>query len=362
MAERQTWARLKCSSVKRRKLGLRALLSVALLIAASARDEIAVSQEPDEPIDVQALYQAGQYRQAAEAAQAALKRNPQNPSLDYWLGRSFFEIRDFSTAISGFERAVKKEPQNSDYHDWLGRACGRKAEENSYSDMPAALPLVRRAHHEFEVAVRLDANNIKAQRDLIAFMANAPGTLGGGEEHALVQIRALSAVDTTEGMLALADLSAVQKKFDEAGAEYQKILASQPDRIDAYFEAADYYRDRRNSEAMEQAVEGAEQISPSDRRLNYYRGVALVLAAREPAAAEEDLRTYISKVPENSDLPSHASAYEWLGRLYENENKPGLAAEQYRAALELDPRDKTAREALKELQKKYQTLDEPLNP
>jgi tetratricopeptide (TPR) repeat protein len=211
--------------------------------------------------------------------------------------------------------------------------------------------LARRAHHEFEVAVQLDANNIKAQRDLIAFTASAPRTLGGGEQHALEQIRALSAVDVTEGMLAVADLFSVQKKFDKADGKYQKVLASSPDRIDVYFEIADYYRDQRDSEAMKQVVEWADRIAPSDSRLNYYRGVALVLAAREPAAAEENLRTYISYVPENSELPSHASAHKWL-QLYENENKPDLAAEQYQAALAFDPRDKAAREALKKLQKR----------
>jgi tetratricopeptide (TPR) repeat protein len=327
-----------------------------LLIAPSALLETAVSKDSGDsgglPPDIEALYDAGQYRQAAEVLQSALKRNPQDPFLNYWLGRSLFEIPDFTKAISSFERAVKIEPQNSEYHDWLGRACGRKAEENSHSNMPAALPLARRAHHEFEVAVQLDERNIKAQRDLIAFIANAPGTLGGGEEHALEQIRALSALDPTEGMLALADLYAVQKKFVQADAEYQKILASAPDRVDVYFEIADYYRDRSDSEDIERAVESADRIAPSDSRLHYYRGVALVLAARELATAEENLRAYISNVPENSELPPHASAYEWLGKLYETENKPELAAEQYQAALALDPQNKVVREALKRLQKR----------
>jgi predicted Zn-dependent protease len=123
--------------MKRRKLGMSALLSAALLIAASVHLEIAVSKHPDGlPPDIEALYNAGHYRQAAQALQPALKRNPENPSLNYWLGRSLFEIGDFSKAISSFERAVKIEPQNSDYHDWLGRACGQKAEENSHSNMP----------------------------------------------------------------------------------------------------------------------------------------------------------------------------------------------------------------------------------
>ena len=335
------------------KLGMTAIFFIVMIAAASTQLEIAVSaQSGGLPSDVEALYNAGRYRETAETLESVLKQNPQDPSLNYWLGRSLFEIPDFSNAIYSFERAVKPEPQNSDYHDWLGRACGRKAEENSHANMPAALPLARRAHHEFEVAVQLDGRNIRAQRDLIAFVANAPEALGGGEKRALEQIRALSSVDATEGMLALADLYAVRKMFDQANTEYQKILESAPDRIDPYFEIADYYRDQGNSEAMERSVDSAYRIAPSDRRLSYYRGVALVLAAREPATAEQNLRTYISDVPENSELPPHASAYEWLGKLYENENKVELAAEQYHTALALNPRDKVAREALKKLQKK----------
>jgi tetratricopeptide (TPR) repeat protein len=327
-------------------LGALLVLAVLHLATVFCRGEAPLSP------DIQKFYDAGQYRQAAEALEISLKQNPDDSSLNYWLGRSLFEIPDFSKAISSFERAVKIESQNSDYHDWLGRAYGRKADENSHSNMPAALPLARRAHHEFEIAVQLDARNIKAQRDLIAFIANAPDALGGGEDRALDQIRTLSAVDPTQGMLALGDLYAVQKKFDQADVEYQKVLVSAPDRVDVYFEIADYYRDRGDSEAMEQAVESADRIAPSDNRLHYYRGVALVLAAREPVSAEENLRSYISKVPENSELPSHASAHEWLGKLYEREDKPELAAEQYRAALVLDPQNKASREALKKLQKR----------
>ena len=218
--------------------------------------------------------------------------------------------------------------------------------------MGLALSMARRTHHEFEIAVQLDATNINAQRDLIEFMANAPGDLGGGEKHALDQIRTLSAVDPVEGGLALADLYAVRKKFGQAGEEYQKILGSVPNRIDAYLEAADYYRDRGDAEHMEQAVEAAAKVDASDRRLSYYHGVALVLEEKDPAVAEKDLRNYIDTVPDNSEVPAHSSAYEWLGKLYENEEKPDMAAEQFKAGLALDPQNKTLQEALKKLQKR----------
>jgi tetratricopeptide (TPR) repeat protein len=230
--------------------------------------------------EIETLYNAGSYTLAAETLQVAIAQNPKDATLHYWLGRCYFETRDFDHSISSWERAVALDSNRSEYHDWLGRAYGRKAEEDSHTKMASALSLARRTHHEFEVAVQLDARNIDAQRDLISFMASAPRDLGGGEGRTMEQIRALSAVDSLEGMLALADLYATRKKLDQASQEYQQILKSAPNRIDAYFEAADYYRDRDDSEHLQQAVEGAQKVSLSDRRLNYYVGVSLVLAKR----------------------------------------------------------------------------------
>ena len=103
---------------------------------------------------------------------------------------------------------------------------------------------------------------------------------------------------------------------------------------------------------MEQAVEAASKISVSDRRLNYYRGVALVVQYKDSDTAEKDLRAYIGSVPDNSELPSHSSAYEYLGKLYEDRRQPDLAVEQYKAALAIDPQNKALHDALKRLQKK----------
>jgi len=302
--------------------------------------------------EIETLYNAGSYSSAAEALQAAIAQNPKDASLHYWLGRCYFEARDFDHSISTWERAVALDSNRSEYHDWLGRAYGRKAEQDSHTKMASALSLAHRTHNEFELAVQLDARNVDAQRDLISFMASAPGTLGGGEENALNQIRALSAVDPLEGMLALADFYATRKRFEQASDEYQKVLKSASGRIEAYLEAADYYRGRGDASLMEQAVEAASKISATDRRLNYYRGVALVLENKDADTAEKDLRAYIGTVPDNSELPSHSSAYEYLGKLYENRQQPDLAVEQYNAALALDPQNKGLHEALKRLQKK----------
>lgn len=325
------------------------LLSIATIPPFACASSAGVDSFPPE---IENLYNSGSYERAANLLEAATQQSPKDASLFYWLGRCYFETRDFEHSIASWERAVALDATRSEYHDWLGRGYGQKADHDSHTNMVSALSLAKRTRHEFQVAVQLDARNIDAQRDLISFMASAPGSLGGGEDHAMAQIRTLSSIDPLAAKLALADLYATKKKFDQASTEYQEILKSVPNRVDAYFQTADYYRNRDDSEHMQQTVAGALKVTQSDRRLNYYVGVSLVLARKDFETAEKELHTYIDSVPDNSELPSHSSAYEYLGKLYEIEGRSDLAVQQYKAALAMDPENKSAREMLKKLSRK----------
>ena len=48
----------------------------------------------------------------------------------YWLGRSYYEIRDYDNAITTAEKSVAIDAKNSVYHQWLGRAYGGKADRD----------------------------------------------------------------------------------------------------------------------------------------------------------------------------------------------------------------------------------------
>ncbi len=63
------------------------------------------------------------------------------------------------------------------------------------------------------------------------------------------------------------------------------------------------------------------------------------------------MKSYLASTPDRSDWPSHAAAREWLGRLYEAQGKRADAAEQYREALQLEPKRKEARTRLEKLEK-----------
>lgn len=299
--------------------------------------------------DAQYDYNAGRYNRAVDALNGAIEKSPNDASLHFLMGQSYYQLGEFPRAVASLERAVQLAPKNSDYHDWLGKAYGRKAEESLFL---SAMSWARKTHREFEVAVELDPRNFEAQRDLIRYEMNAPSVVGGGDDKALKHIDELEKLDSIEGQLARGEFFATKKRMPEADAVFGKILESHSDRVGVYFEVSDYYRDRGNAEKMGEAIQKAEFIDPDDRRLKFYKGVLLVMKGKNPSEAEMLLKSYLSVVPDNSDLPPHSAAREWLGKLYESQGRFSEAAEEYRLSLSRDPHNKEVEEELKRVQRK----------
>jgi tetratricopeptide (TPR) repeat protein len=290
-------------------------------------------------------FEAGSYAEAIRTLQSAAASNPQDARLYFWMGRSYYELNDFKDAGGQLERAVKLDPNNAEYHDWLGRAYGQDADRNN------SFWLARKSREQFEEAVRLDPRNIPARRDLMEFYASAPWILGGGKDKAREQIAAVAALDKVEGALAQAEFYKDIKKFDQAEPYYREIIEWKPRRVEPYFEVADYYSRRHDAVHMKEAVELAAAVNPSDPRLPYYRGVIQVLEGSF-SDAEGNLKAYLARTPQRSDFPSHAVARMWLGVLYEKMGKRLEAAEQFRAALRLDPDLDYAKQSLQRLEKR----------
>jgi len=299
--------------------------------------------------DAQRDYNAGRYNRVVDSLTAAVATSPNDASLLFLLGQSYYQLQDYARAIAEMERAVQIAPKNSEYHALLGRCYGRKAEESVFLN---AMTWARKTHKEFEIAVQLDPSNLQAQRDLIRYEINAPGIVGGGDDKGLKHIDDLEKIDVLEGQLARGEFFATKRKMSEADAVFTKILESNPSRIGVYFEVADYFSDHQNIEKMSEAIEAAERIDSNDRRLKYYRGVVQVMKGKKSGDAEILLRSYIATVPNNSDLPSHASAREWLGKFYEAQGRYSEAAQEYRVSLIQDPHNKAVEDALKRVQSK----------
>ena len=289
---------------------------------------------------------AGNYTGAISTLQAAVAASSSNADLYYWLCRTYYEMRDWNNAVEQGEKAVSLEPKNSLYHQWLGRSYGGEADrDRSFSD-------AKKVKSEFKLAVSLNPSNIAARRDLEEYCLDAPWIAGGSKDEALEQVTAIAAIDPIAGHLARAlyDREGL-KNPDDAENELRQVLAAKPKSPDPYFEVADFYRELNKPADMGTAIDAAAQVSPSDPRLAYFRGVAAVLANANLPDAERDLKSYLASTPDRSDWPAHAAAREWLGRLYEEQGKRADAAEQYREALQLEPERKEAKTRLEKLEK-----------
>jgi tetratricopeptide (TPR) repeat protein len=335
------------------KAAFAALGAAALLALPAPQGRAFASEVP--PADSAAAIQTaqrqfnqGNYSSAISTLQAAITQNSSSADAHFWLGRSYYELRDFDNAVSQFEKSIDLDGKNSLYHQWLGRAYGGKA------DKDRSLFDARKVKKEFQAAVQLNPSNISAREDLEEYCIDAPWVAGGSKDEAKAQVEAIVALDPVQGHLARGMLFEKEsKKFDLAEVEYRQVLAAKPKDLDAYFDVATFFQRQNKPSDMEAAIQAAAQVNPNDPRLSFYRGVSRVVSSAEPARAEEYLKAYLATTPDRSDWPSHAAAREWLGRLYEAQGKRSEAAEQYREALQLDPGRKQARARLEQLEKSH---------
>lgn len=330
----------------RRKLRIRSfaygLMLAGLLVAprAARADASSAIQAAQRQMN------AGNYMAAISTLQAAVPGNPSSAELFYWLGRAYYEVRDWDSAVTQGEKSVSLDPKNSLYHDWLGKEYGGKA------DRDRSFSLAKKVKSEFKEAVRLDPSNIVARRDLEEYCLDAPWIAGGSKDEALEQVNGIAAVDPVWGHLARAlYYREGSKNNEDAENELRQVLAAKPKSPEPYFEVAEFYKQMNKPADINAALQGAAQVSPNDPRLAFYRGVAGVLSNSNLPDAERDLKSYLASTPDRSDWPPHAGAREWLGRLYELQGKRADAAEQYREALQLEPKRKEAKNRLEKLEK-----------
>jgi tetratricopeptide (TPR) repeat protein len=79
---------------------------------------------------------SGSYDQGIVGFETMLKEHPQNPALQYYIGRLYLAADNALSAEPALQKAVALKPQDADYHFWLGVAYAANAkpsaEQESY--------------------------------------------------------------------------------------------------------------------------------------------------------------------------------------------------------------------------------------
>lgn len=261
-------------------------------------------------------------------------------------GRVLFDQGRYAAAAARFEEATAAQPQRSLYAQWLGRALGLAARDASLLARPG---LAGRSRAALERAVALDPDNVGARSDLAAYYAAAPGFLGGGMDKARAQVAEIARRDPYLGEVRGGDLLLDTNRFDEAERRYAAAVRLDPRRTDARRRLGFLHARRgRFAEAFAEwdAVLAAD---PNQPQALFGLGRTADLSGERLAAGEAALQRFLGltgRAAASGDGPSPARAHFVLGNLARRRGDVATARSRYETALRLDPRNNDARQAL----------------
>jgi cytochrome c-type biogenesis protein CcmH/NrfG len=119
-------------------------------LARAAQTRASGAAEVDYKVRGRELYQAGKFREAAEAYQRATERNGSDAGAYAGMGASFLAAGDAGRAVTAYKRAVQIEPAVSGFQAALGRAYLKKGDRTQ-------------ARAAYAKALTLDPNNQAAK-------------------------------------------------------------------------------------------------------------------------------------------------------------------------------------------------------
>ncbi len=133
-------------------------------------------------------------------------RNPSTAAAFAERGDGAFREVDYKRAANFYSRAARLAPEVSAYRVRLGEAYERQAELSSFPQ-----PLVRRARHNYERALRIDPRNAEALADLTELSLQPVGACYGNLEESKRMVERLKRLDPRLGARAELQLENARK-------------------------------------------------------------------------------------------------------------------------------------------------------
>ena len=328
---------------------LRRLLSLAILLICGAA--IGIAMEPDRttpPANGPAVERSirqylnnGHANDAIALLQQDLSKTSANAADHDLLCRVYIQEELWTQAEQECNRAVELEPNNSRYHLWLGRAYGDAA---AHASLTSAYLLAKKVHAEFETAVRLDPTNESALSDLGEYLVDVPRILGGGTAHAEEIAQQLQPLNAARYHALQAKIDA--KKSDDSGAKQQWKLAIQSSSYpaDEWIGLAEFYAERKNFPAMQQAIQSGIAADPGKGPALVQGATLLIEKHQYPAQAEQMLRQYLASHQQSEDAPAFQVQVQ-LGKLLAANGDKAHAAKEFAAAHALASQYEAAQQA-----------------
>jgi tetratricopeptide (TPR) repeat protein len=258
-----------------------------------------------------ALFNARRYPEAREAFEKIVATDPKNAAAHHYLGRTITARNDTPALVEGIvslAKAIELEPDNAVYLGIFGGTSLQLAGRTS------SLSAATKGRDAMEKALTIDPDYLTAREGLFQFYQRAPWPIGNRAkaEAQLVEIRKRDPdLGTILGVVSKTNARDYEAAFNLCA----EVLQKQPDNYTAL-----YHFGRTASISRQQLDRG---LACLQRCLNFE--------------------------PPTPASPTHSHAWQRIGNIQEQLNRPAEARTAYETALKLDPSNRQAADALAKL-------------
>lgn len=256
--------------------------------------------------------------------------------------KSSLEQEKPDEAVEFAEKAVAINDSCSRYHYWLGQAYGLKAQKAA---LFGKFSNAKKCKNAWLKAVELDPENLQARMGLFNYYFHAPGIAGGGKDKAKKEAEEIIKINPERGYLVLAQVYESEEKYTEAEHAYIEATEVDPENIQPYFNLGYFYQKREKFDKAGETFQKIFKIEPDNLGVYYQLGRNVIFSGKDLEKGITYFKKYLEKEPSGNN-PSWSYAHWRLGILYEKLDSKDQAITEYKKALELDPENKEAKEAL----------------
>ena len=289
------------------------LLVVALLsVRAGAADAADATPPPAETLSAAIeLFSARRYPEARAALERIVAAAPDNATAHHYLGRTLVARHDLAAVEEGLQhlaRATELEPRNAAYLGIYGGAALQHAGRTR------SLLAATRGREAMEQALRIDPDYLDAREGLFHFYVRAPWPLGSRAK-------------------ADAQLEEIRRRNPDLAT-----VLSVGSRVDAKDYAGAF-----------QLCEEVLVRQPENYTALYHFGRCASISGQQLERGLASLQRCLTLTPPTPAAPSHSNVWHRIGNVLEQLQRPDDARAAYRSALERDPHNRQASEALARL-------------
>jgi len=291
------------------------------------------------------LFEGRNYSGAKSLFNSLYRKDKKNPEVNFYLGKIAVVEGEYDVAVDHLKKAIKYNQNVSDYHLWYARAIGRLSQRSSGIKQ---VRLAKQTRGVFDIALELDPENHEARYDLIQYCVAAPGFLGGGMPKAYEQARILRQKDPMWGYLGWALVYQSEEKYLTAEKELTAGIERFPDEVRLQYALGCLYLAAKAYQKAFDVFNGIIKKYPEEIDVYYHIGTTCMLSESRLDKGIECLDNYICKETPESRI-ALARAHFILGQLHERKEDNKKAQEEYKKAMDLDPKFKEAKKALKRI-------------